>query len=528
MEAIHQTRKTGTNKGFSSTNKKNEDNSFFSQKGRRPPFFGSVILQPKLRIGQPDDPYEKEADRIADQVMRMPDIGIQRKCTACEHEEEKVQRKSLIQLKASGQNTFQAAPSHVANKIASTRGSGSPLPKSVQHEMGSKMGADFSGVRVHTDNNAVQLSHDLGARAFTVGNNVYFNRGEYSPASGEGKSLIAHELVHTVQQQKEIEFRVGNVTVVQRESKESNEPDLKLARQNRVIFVNRLLGIVTPWIKILNYLGWTVNGLAGGYMISATAGKGALGEIGAEKLFFYDIAEQKFSSDRFPYAAVGIGIGAGGSFSLLAGYQLGPIEEVGGGSKYAGTAFGLAAQLGLGLGLTISEDLIYGREGWLVSSMSFGGEFEFSAKWSKSASANKFLNQLEREIDFLMNNLGLALPGHGSVLTGDMRNSAELDTDNLEKIIAEARNEKKGRMKVPNRGRAKNDEKVRYERKEGIIFYSFKPGDTLGAIARKFDVPGGWREIYNLNKQFISNPNNIEVGSVLVIPAPPRNELIIY
>ncbi len=63
------------------------------------------------------------------------------------------------------------------------------------------MGADFSGVRVHTDPTAVQMSKDLTAQAFTYGNDIYFNQGKFDPATRAGTHLLAHELTH-VQQQK--------------------------------------------------------------------------------------------------------------------------------------------------------------------------------------------------------------------------------------------------------------------------------------------------------------------------------------
>jgi hypothetical protein len=66
--------------------------------------------------------------------------------------------------------------------------------------MENRFGNDFSGVRIHTDNKAVQMSRDLNAQAFTVGNDIYFNQGKYSPSSENGKHLLAHELTHTIQQ----------------------------------------------------------------------------------------------------------------------------------------------------------------------------------------------------------------------------------------------------------------------------------------------------------------------------------------
>ena len=66
--------------------------------------------------------------------------------------------------------------------------------------MSNAFGTDFSSVRVHTGSNAVQMNQGLNARAFTHGSDVYFNKGEYSPNSSNGKSLLAHELTHVVQQ----------------------------------------------------------------------------------------------------------------------------------------------------------------------------------------------------------------------------------------------------------------------------------------------------------------------------------------
>lgn len=67
-------------------------------------------------------------------------------------------------------------------------------------EMGHAIGADFNGVRIHTGEEATQMNRDLGAQAFTHGNDIYFNSGKYDPSSTNGKRLLAHELTHVVQQ----------------------------------------------------------------------------------------------------------------------------------------------------------------------------------------------------------------------------------------------------------------------------------------------------------------------------------------
>ncbi|RNI33811.1 DUF4157 domain-containing protein [Hanamia caeni] len=64
--------------------------------------------------------------------------------------------------------------------------------------MESSIGADFSGVRIHNNSAAAQLSDNLNAQAFTHGNDIYFNSGKYDTSSSEGKHLLAHELTHTV------------------------------------------------------------------------------------------------------------------------------------------------------------------------------------------------------------------------------------------------------------------------------------------------------------------------------------------
>lgn len=183
-----------------------------------------------LAVGQLDDKYEREADRVADSVMRMPDSqvqmqsmgeeeeelqmmpespSIQRMCPRCRERarqgkplncpecEKELQMKPDIRLKENGKS---AAGPGITSQMQSSKGSGSPLPSKIQTELGSKMGADFSEVNVHTDSKAVQMNRQVGARAFTVGSDIYFNRGEYNPNSSSGKHLLAHELTHVVQQ----------------------------------------------------------------------------------------------------------------------------------------------------------------------------------------------------------------------------------------------------------------------------------------------------------------------------------------
>lgn len=85
-------------------------------------------------------------------------------------------------------------------RLNQSRGCGQALPEVDRSFMERRFGADFSGVRVHTDSNAVQLSRELKAEAFTYGRDIYFGIGRYSPSTSSGKRLLAHELMHVVQQ----------------------------------------------------------------------------------------------------------------------------------------------------------------------------------------------------------------------------------------------------------------------------------------------------------------------------------------
>jgi hypothetical protein len=88
----------------------------------------------------------------------------------------------------------------IAQRIDAASGSGSRLDDGVQQHLEPHLGADLSNVRIHTDSEADQLSQSVNAVAFTTGQDIFFSSGSYNPTSTEGQHLIAHEVVHTVQQ----------------------------------------------------------------------------------------------------------------------------------------------------------------------------------------------------------------------------------------------------------------------------------------------------------------------------------------
>src|SRR5262245_36942462 len=149
-------------------------------------------IQAKLTVSDPHDAYEREADSVADQVMRMPASQIQRKCSQCEDEQ--------LHRSEDSPAPTPAVDAATEGAIGSLSGRGAALPESVRSFMEPRFKADFSAVRVHTDAHAHQLARAVNAQAFTVGPHVVFGAGRYAPDTDSGKRLLAHELTHVVQQ----------------------------------------------------------------------------------------------------------------------------------------------------------------------------------------------------------------------------------------------------------------------------------------------------------------------------------------
>ena len=177
------------------------------------------LIQPKLKVGPPGDRYEQEADRVAEQVMQMPEPSVQRKVELEEEErKEMLHTRSLthqvtplvqrqiepeeeehIQTK---QNSRQTAyiDSNLEVQIQSLRGGGQPLARSARNFFESRFGYDFSHVRIYDDTRTAELAQALNAQAFTTDQNIFLRPGEYVPETVDGRRLLAHELVHVVQQ----------------------------------------------------------------------------------------------------------------------------------------------------------------------------------------------------------------------------------------------------------------------------------------------------------------------------------------
>jgi len=144
-------------------------------------------IQTKLAINKPGDEYEQEADRAADQVMRMPEPRLLYQGPA------RLQTRHV----GTGDQGQTTAPPMVHEVL---RSSGSSLDQTTRDFMEPRFGHDFSHVRVHSGEVAGQSAQEVNAHAYTVGHDIVFGAGRFAPGTKEGQRLIAHELMHVVQQ----------------------------------------------------------------------------------------------------------------------------------------------------------------------------------------------------------------------------------------------------------------------------------------------------------------------------------------
>ncbi|MEP0757729.1 DUF4157 domain-containing protein [Coleofasciculus sp. FACHB-T130] len=200
-------------------------------------------IQAKLTIGQPGDKYEQEADQTAQQVVNQinapapqqssqgetlqreemseeeelqmkPASGTLQREEMPENEDEELQMKPAsstlqreempedeeLQMQRKSDSEPMAATPDLESSIQQAKGGGQSLSDNIREPMEQAFGADFSGVKVHTDAQSDQMNQSIQAKAFTTGQDVFFRQGAYDPGSRGGQELLAHELTHVVQQ----------------------------------------------------------------------------------------------------------------------------------------------------------------------------------------------------------------------------------------------------------------------------------------------------------------------------------------
>jgi hypothetical protein len=170
-------------------------------------------VQTKLTINQPGDVYEQEADRMADLVMRMPDSSlrneqatakesdgpdVRRRCSKCAEDEEFLQKKDFSAGEMAS-DSVAGVPSIVHDVL---RSPGQPLDQTARAFFEPRFGHDFGDVRVHVDAKAAESARAVNALAYTVGNDVVFGAGQYTPGAYQSMRLLIHELTHVVQQRQ--------------------------------------------------------------------------------------------------------------------------------------------------------------------------------------------------------------------------------------------------------------------------------------------------------------------------------------
>jgi hypothetical protein len=222
-------------------------------------------LQTKLSVSTPGDTHEQEADRVADEVVSRSPAN---NSTSCEtvnpgnsQPEKTLGNTQSLQTKisrlpdesiakmhdvASDATTESSAPEtanpenengvsdEVEQQIESLKGQGSQLPDDVRTEMESQFSHDFSSVCIHNDAAADALCKQLSARAFTVGSDIFFASGEYTPTTQEGKRLLAHELTHVVQQGRGVTRKIMRDETSSAEPIDDNEFNVNIPASTNV------------------------------------------------------------------------------------------------------------------------------------------------------------------------------------------------------------------------------------------------------------------------------------------------------
>lgn len=302
----------------------------------------SSLTQAKLRVSDPADPSEKEADRIADQVTRAPGSqpgysfgGLRVDAT---HDKTGLIARAHQTAATSSSPLFVGPGAH--QKISSLRGSGEPLPKATQSFFESRLGHDFSKVRIHHGQQAHEAAQAVKARAFTLGSDIAFRWGEYSPGSEAGRRLLAHELVHVAQGTGDATLHRAEVE--DRDSVCSSLTDIK---PDINTFVNGVLSSArsSPGVSPVEPFLVAVN--------NGTGGTGAVGPIEtfveglpATKRF---LPPQNLSGTRFagiPSAGSlgipGVSIPGLGSLNIYSAHTAGVAHVVGASAKINGICAG--------------------------------------------------------------------------------------------------------------------------------------------------------------------------------------------
>jgi hypothetical protein len=148
-------------------------------------------LQTKLRINEPGDQYEQEADRVAEKVMRMPETDVSKPL--------REGRTPLVQRRVTSAGTEVMEAPLVVHDVLNQPGQ--PLDAATRAFFEPRFGHDFSFIRIHADSTAAESARQIGAAAYTLGRHIVFDSGRFESHTMAGRQLLAHELTHAIQQE---------------------------------------------------------------------------------------------------------------------------------------------------------------------------------------------------------------------------------------------------------------------------------------------------------------------------------------
>ncbi len=469
--------------------KKDEDNpkkGFFKKNTQAKEAKAPAFFQAKLTVNEPGDSYEKEADAVADAVtdgkqtdtnIRKKKISsIQRLSTSTEEEkrgtndermrqDKEIQEKheeeeDTVQKKGEGGTT---ASGNISSSIDNASGKGSSLPKKSLGEMNSSFGANFSRVRVHTDSEAETMNEQLKAKAFTHGKDIFFAKDNYDPDSSEGKKLLAHELTHVVQQEgmEQTEF-------IHKKPKAEEELETGMTVSNQ---------------KTDNPYGWTSS-----YGLEVTKSEVRI-VVGVRIVPDADVTAAQVKKVKTDTA----------------------LEF----SRYFDQRFNLTDDKGQSRILKVRLNYVEAGENAHVTLHSGAGRDNLS-NWFVDSSAIDRAHEMGHQIGLLDEYVDPAAPNRA---TGA---SAGVHTDNSIMGNYPAEGVKDADVRQRHGDALAADISAATGTQFAATFsdtYVVRRGDNLSWIAQRiYGDTGKWRDIFNLNKKIIRDPNLIFPGQKLKLP----------
>jgi hypothetical protein len=219
---------------------------------------GSKTASNSLRIGELNDSFEHEADRVTDEVIAGRNkkrdwslagmsvgTSLPRKGTCggsgdLEGECEECQEKKTLQRKAVGSTQTGYVPPIVDQVLSSP---GRLLDTVTRRFFEQRFGHSFDNVRVHTDAQAASSADAIAARAYTAGTSIVFGEGQYAPQTTTGRRLLAHELTHVVQQDRSIPVLQGGLGIASDDDPAEREAKSSAWNVNKISVVEIGKGI---------------------------------------------------------------------------------------------------------------------------------------------------------------------------------------------------------------------------------------------------------------------------------------------